>query len=336
MKSSRYARPPEALASGSTLLLALLAAPAFAQPPDFAEPGAVFVAVVLDDSGSMDEPMPGSRQTKMTVAKAALAEVFAALPPAARVGLYTLNETWTRPGDDGGPARETGHEAFAVGEVSPAEAADAVEQVSAAGSTPLGERLAEAASALAAARTENKYGTYRLLIVTDGEATDPDLLDAALPRALGAGLTVDVVGVAMRADHSLATRVDGYRRADDPAALSAALSDVLAESAGPADGDDGAESDYDLIAPLPGPLAAAALTALSDETPPDFAAPAGDDFPAARRPDVAPPAVPRADDGAFDPLGGLCCCLGVLALSAAAGFRVLGTLLGGRRPRRRW
>ena len=317
--------------------LAALAAGLF-QPADFAEPDAVFVAVVLDDSGSMDEPMPGSRRSKRTVAKAALAEVFAALPPAARVGLYTLNETWTRPAEDGGPARETGYEAFAIGEVTPAEAAAAVEQVSAAGNTPLGERLAEAATALAAARSENKYGTYRLLIVTDGEASDPGLLDAALPRALGAGLTVDVVGVAMRADHSLATRVDGYRRADDPAALSAALGDVLAESAGPADGaDDGAESDYDLIAPLPEPLAAAALTAFSDETPPDFAAPpAGDGF--APPPNRRPPPVPLnvGDDDGFNPLGGLCCCLGVLGLLAAVGFRVLGTLLGGRRPRRRW
>ena len=314
----------------------LLAAPAFAQPAEFADPAAPFVAVVLDDSGSMDEPMPGSRETKMAVAKGALAEVIGGLPPTARVGLFTLNATWTRAPDDGGEGRETGHEAFGIGEAGPGEAAAVLDQVVAAGSTPLGERLAEAAAALAEARAANKYGTYRLLIVTDGEATDADALAAALPRALGAGLTVDVIGVAMRADHSLATRVDSYRRADDPAGLSAALADVLAETGGAAD--DGTGTDYDLIAPLPEPLAAAALSALADDAPPDFAAPAGDDFapPPGRFPDRPPPFGAPADDGdAFNPLGGLCCCLGVLVLLGAVGLNVLGRALGGGGPRRR-
>ena len=254
----------------ATALAALAAGLIPIQPPDFAEPGAVFVAVVLDDSGSMGDPMPGAGGSKMAVAKTALAEVFGTLPPSARVGLYTLNATWTRGGDDGEPGggRGTGYEAFAVGEAPPAEAAAALGQIVAGGGTPLGARLADAAAALAAARAQNKYGEYRLLVVTDGEASDAAALDAALPRALGAGLTVDVIGVAMRADHSLATRVDSYRRADDPAALAAALSEVLAESAGGAD--DGAGSDYDVIAPLPEPLAAAALAALADDAPPDF------------------------------------------------------------------
>ena len=318
-----------------TAALAVLAC-GLPQPADFAAPDALFVAVVLDDSGSMGEPMPGARGSKMDAAKVALTEAFAALPDSARVGLFTLNNTWSRDGD-GGAARETGHEAFAVGEVPPAEAAAAVREVVPGGGTPLGERLREAADALRAARATHKYGAYRLLVVTDGEATDRELLDAVVPRALGAGLAVDVIGVAMAGDHTLATRVDRYRSADDPAALSAALAEVLAESpgtAGAGDPDDGgAASDYDLIAPLPDAAATAALAALEA----DDAAPLAVDAPA---PPAAPPAprVPNLPGGVNvqvdgDPLGGLCCCLPPVALAAAAGF-VLFRAFGGRRRRR--
>ena len=142
----------------------------------------------------------------------------------------------------------------------------------------------------------------------------------------------------MRGDHSLATRVDSYRRADDPAALSAAMNDVLAETTGAAD--DGAADDYDLIAPLPEPLAAAVLTALADDrigadgAGPDRAAPADRLPPPVRNRGPVPRPPPGGDE--FNPLGGLCCCLGVLAVLGAVAFRVVGTLLGGGPRRRRY
>ena len=305
----------------------------FLQPADFAAPDAIFVAVVLDDSGSMDEPMPGARGSKMDAAKAALRGAFAALPPATRVGLFTLNTGWVRDGD------ESGFTAFPIGETDPAEIAAVLDQVRAEGGTPLGARVVEAADALLAARAANRYGSYRLLIVTDGEANDADLLEAAVPRALGAGLTADVIGVAMAADHTLATKVDRYRSADDPAALSAALAETLAESGGA--GDDGAARDYELIASLPDGFAAAALPALADDAdaPLRINPPEDDEF--VRRPPPPPGRFPRPNAGARDEefgggFGGACCCLFPFALAVVGGIVAVRAIsAGGRRRKRR-
>ena len=323
------------------LLLAALAPAAFVQDAPastgLAAPDALHLAIVLDDSGSMLDAMPGSGRSKMEVAKTALREVFATLPADARVGVFTLNPPY------GGTETEllpiAAHDADAV--------AAALNGVEAGGGTPLGERLNEATAALLAERAARRYGEYRLLVVTDGEATDGGLLDAAVPRTLGAGLTVDVIGVAMAGDHTLATAVDRYRRADDPQALREALEEVVAESTGASA--DGAETDYDLIAGLPEGAAAVALRALSDppaatETAPNDSdadgAFAGTPPPPANPPsgNPAPPAPvpfePEEFDGGDDWIGGLCCCLLPLVGVAVAGF-VAFKLLGGNGRRRR-
>ena len=324
----------------AALLLAALA-PAFVQDParEPAAPDALHVAVVLDDSGSMGEPMPGSHQSKMDVAKAALQEVFAALPPDARVGVFNLNGS--------GAGLGASHELLPIAPHAAAEVAEALEnRVQAGGGTPLGERLAEAADALLQERAARRHGDYRLLVITDGEATDGGRLEAAVPRALGAGLTVDVIGVAMREDHALATRVDRYRRADDPEALRAALREALAESTGdgPAAADAGGESDYDLIAPLPEGAAAVALRALSDPagggsiaeaTAPAGAAPA--EPPPVRGPAGPLPANAGGGNGGVGlpgPAELVCCCVPVLGVGAAA-LLAFKLLTGGGRPRRR-
>ena len=308
----------------------LLAALAQGPPEALAAPDALHVAVVLDDSGSMLDPMPGSRDNKMSVAKGALREVFEALPPGARVGVFALNS----PGPAGG------YELLGIEPHASAEVAGVLDGLQAGGNTPLGERLAEAAAALAAERTARKYGDYRLLIVTDGEASDPDRLAAAVPRALGAGLTVDVIGVAMAGDHTLATAVDRYRRADDPAALRAALEEVLAESTGTSDA--GSATDYELIAPLPEGAAAVALRALSNPPAEEaggaaaFPPPGPTGQPAPAPADLPAPFAVEDPDGGGDgwDFGGSCCCavplIGLLAVAAVV-FQVLG---GGRKGRR--
>ncbi|MFH5804790.1 VWA domain-containing protein [Alienimonas sp. DA493] len=305
-------------------------------PAELAAPDALHVAVVLDDSGSMMEPMPGSGESKMDVAKAALRETFAALPPDARVGVYVLNGF--------GAGLEGDSELLPIAQHSADEVAGKLEFVFPGGGTPLGERLAEAADALLAERAARKYGDYRLLVITDGEATDGDRLERAVPAALGTGLTVDVIGVAMAEDHALATQVDRYRRADDPEALREALRGALAESSGDAGagvGDAGAATDYELIAPLPDGAAAVALQALSNpatETPIADAPPPPPPAESGSSPTL--PAAP-ADAAAGeikvegDPfVGGLCCCLLPIFGAVVLGI-FLYTLLSGKRNRRR-
>ncbi len=345
------------------LLFVLSAGGAAAQEPpgalsdNLAAPDALHVAVVLDDSGSMMEPMPGSGESKMTVAKTALREVFAALPPGARVGVYLLNGY--------GAGLNGGSELLPIAPHAAQEVNDKLEFVFPGGGTPLGERIAQAAEALRVERAARKYGDYRLLIVTDGEATDPDRMSAAVPAALGAGLTVDVIGVAMRGNHALATQVDRYRRADDPAALREALREVLAESTGDgsaAVGDAGANTDYELLAPLPDGAAAVALTALSnpsadtafpDPPPADVNGPPHAGGPSAGGPHAGGPnnaaggsnqfevVIGDGDDLGDTLAGGACCCLIPVAGIGLVGF-VLFKLFnagpnhrGGRR-RRNW
>ena len=136
----------------------------------------------------------------------------------------------------------------------------AIERINADGGTPLGERIKDGADALLEVRSGEHYGTYRLLVVTDGEATDGNLLDQYLPDILARGIRVDVIGVDMPGNHSLATRVHNYRRADDPKSLREAITEVFAESSG---GGDAEESDFEIIAPIPNELAGQALLALS-------------------------------------------------------------------------
>lgn len=175
------------------------------------------VVIVLDDSGSMNDRMSNG-QTRIEAAKKALVKVLKQFGRETKLGILLLNgvystERWIVP----------------LEPLSPADAIRKVEALYASGGTPLGERMREGADALLQLREKQKYGTYRLLIVTDGEANDARLLNAFLPDVLSRGLIVDAIGVDMRQDHSLARQVHSYRRADDDVALDKALQEVFAE-----------------------------------------------------------------------------------------------------------
>jgi uncharacterized protein YegL len=206
--------------------------------------------VVLDDSGSMAERMRSDRRTqKIEAARQALLTVLENVPPDARIGILALN--------GGG----SDHWVLPLGRVDRNRLLSAVRVIRANGGTPLGASMKTAADALLAQREKTRYGTYKLLVVTDGEATDQRLVDAYLPDILSRGITIDVIGVDMRQDHRLATQVHTYRRADDPGSLQQAISEVvLGEST--IDDNDAGESDFELLAGIPDEVAVAALDAL--------------------------------------------------------------------------
>ena len=208
------------------------------------------VVVVLDDSGSMGEPMgSNSRLSKMDAAKQALQTVLSNLPSDAEVGIIILNggdQPWVLP----------------LGPISAEQYNQALDRIIAEGGTPLGQFMAQGANALLERRAQEHYGTYRLLIVTDGEANDPQLVARYLPAILARGITTDVIGVNMHSDHSLATQVHTYRRADDPNSLEKAIASVFAET-DDSDGDASA-TDFELLASVPDELASAMLGALAD------------------------------------------------------------------------
>ena len=269
------------------------------------------VVVVLDASGSMADGM-GRRGSKMEVAKAALLTVMQQLPEQTRVGLLVFSGQG-KAGDWVYPLAPMDLPAFER-QLRPLQPN---------GDTPLGRYIQKGADALLAQRAEQGgYGTYRLIVVTDGEASDPDLVDRYAPRVLARGITVEVIGVAMAARHSLATQVHAYRSADDPESLDRALAASIAEvSAGGSGASDTAdESGFALIAGLPDGLPDAMLTALRgsgnaplDEATGRSASPATSAPTPGSTPDAAADSA-VLQDTSYDYFLNCCCCTPVLAI----------------------
>lgn len=206
--------------------------------------GAQYVVVVMDDSGSMADGLRRARMRKIEAAKSALEVVLQELPADSQVGVLALNNGWLIP----------------LGPVDKNSISEHVNRLRASGGTPLGMRMKEATDTLIQARDEHTYGDYRLLVVTDGEASDQKVVDAILPDMMSRGLLVDVIGVDMESEHSLATAVHNYRRADDPDSLKTAIQESLAESD---DGVDASESDFAIVAGLSPELSSQILSALT-------------------------------------------------------------------------
>ncbi len=207
------------------------------------------VVVVLDDSGSMDEFISDMSATRMEVAKQALSKALTELPKDTNVGVVTLNTTL-----DGS------HWIVPLGPVDPAVWQTNISRIQPLGGTPLGEYLKVGADALLDARSQKIYGEFRLLVVTDGEANDPAIVDRYLPQILSRGLTIDAIGVDMSSSHSLATRVNNYRDANDNASLEKAIAAVFAETTIE---DQDADGGFELLEGLPDGFAEQAIIALT-------------------------------------------------------------------------
>jgi hypothetical protein len=212
------------------------------------------VVIVLDASGSMKEAMGASRMRKIDAAKTALKEVLKTIPQSTRVGVLVFSasnvqDPWVYPL---GP-RDDGKLSAAIDLPQPG------------GNTPLGTFMKMGADCLLQARkAQFGYGSYRLLVVTDGEANSEPagLVDRYTPDIMSRGITVDAIGVRMAQRHTLATKVHTYRRADDPASLKQAIAEVFAEVAKPVDDKTG-EDVYQALLPIPDEAAAAMIKALS-------------------------------------------------------------------------
>lgn len=284
-----------------------------------------YVVVVLDDSGSMNERMKGTSRGKMEIAKQALLSVLEDIPEDAEVGVLALNSKGAQ-----------GNWIVPLAPVDRSSLRQRINNIRAGGGTPLGAAMKEAADALLARRDKQVYGTYRLLIVTDGEAGDQGLVEQYLPAIKARGLVSDVIGVDMRGDHSLATKVNTYRRADNPDSLQKAIADVFAES-----GDDAAgagQSDYDLLSGIPDEVAAAAVASLTatknepigqdqaDKAAAESAAAAANAPPRRGIQGAAPQ--PSSEGPGF---GGLCCGGFFILVMLIVGLSVLGSATRRRR-----
>ncbi|MCE3014501.1 MAG: VWA domain-containing protein [Pirellula sp.] len=211
------------------------------------------VVVLLDDSGSMKTEMRtnSGNEPRMSVAKTALTRVVGQLPAGTKFGLLLMNGARTSQGW-----------LIPLASLDRASALARIDQVRAEGGTPLGQSMKTAMDELLALRSKVPYGDYRLLVVTDGEATDKELLDRYLPDMISRGIVVDVIGVDMRSEHSLAKRTHSYRKANDAASFEKALTEIFAESSSSSSNDDVA-ADFEMIAGLPDEFATESLKALT-------------------------------------------------------------------------
>lgn len=211
------------------------------------------VVIVLDASGSMKSKMPGTNQPKMDAAKEALVEVLSSIPQSTHVGLLVFSA-----------ADIKDHWVYPLGPRNDDQLIPAIRNIHPNRGTPLGQYIKIGADRLLQERGKQfGYGTYRLLIVTDGEANDRDFVERYTPEVLSRGLRVDVIGVAMDRDHTLATKVHTYRRANDAATLKQAIAEVFAEVGGNESGNVVDEDAFELLAPIPIEVASSAINALS-------------------------------------------------------------------------
>jgi len=210
------------------------------------------VVIVLDCSGSMNERLAGTQTKKMDAAKEALKAVIQKVPQNTRIGLIVF-----------GLASQREDWAYPLGPRDDARLTAAIDALQPSSGTPLGRYIKKGADRLLEERQKQfGYGTYRLLVVTDGEAQDRDLVDRFTPEVIARGITVDVIGVGMKKDHTLATKVHSYRRANDPESFQRAVSEVFAEIGGTSS--DAAQADaFELLAAIPSELAASMIQALS-------------------------------------------------------------------------
>ena len=214
------------------------------------------IVVILDASGSMQDKFSGDRtKSKMEAAKAALQQVLANIPDGTQIGLLVfsganIHSEWVYP----------------LGPKDTEKLITAIHLPQPSGDTPLGRYIRIGANRLLEQREKQyNYGNYRLLVVTDGEASDTDKVKHYTPEILNRQIRIDVIGVDMKTDHMLANVVDGYRKADNPGELVAAVSQILAETGGTGT-DVGGEDAFEYIAPLSPEIAADLIQRLT--TPP--------------------------------------------------------------------
>ena len=232
--------------------LAALILSLFLVPCSFAQDAADNVVIVLDGSGSMAGRLPGANTDKMTAAKSALKQVLQTVPAQTRIGLLVfsakgVDNDWIYP----------------LGPRDDARLLQAIDRPMPGQGTPLGKYLKMGADRLLEERAKQfGYGTFRLLVVTDGEAQDQELVERFTPEIVARGITVDVIGVAMSQRHTLATRVHSYRSANDPTSLKRAIAEVFGEIGGSVNDLAGTEA-FSELQPIPIEIAQSMIQALS-------------------------------------------------------------------------
>lgn len=221
----------------AALLLALiLVAPAVADDN---------VVILLDTSLSMTESMGRNQGSKMDAAKMAITEVLDHLPKGTNLGIVTFNG-WAVP----------------LARLDISRTQQAVITLMPFGATPLGQYMKAGADALLKVRADaHGLGTYTLIVITDGEASDEAVMNKYAPEIVSRGMTLKTIGVRMQQEHTLKNYSAAYYSANDLKGLQHAVATAVAEVAA---SDDASEADYAVIDGLPDEMASKIVATLTE------------------------------------------------------------------------
>ena len=175
------------------------------------DPGRRIMGVVLDDSGSMSgEPMAAAKKGVI-----------------AAVSLLDDNDVVTIVGINSGLILP-----MMRAELAKREVARSLEGVRADGNTELGETVAEVYGLIEeAAAAQRGYGSYRILIATDGAANDATLLRDWVGKIVRqTPIDIATIGIGIGTDHILnMPGIVSYTAVDRLEELSAAMQTAAAE-----------------------------------------------------------------------------------------------------------
>jgi Ca-activated chloride channel homolog len=174
---------------------------------------------LFDMSGSMDEKCSGKR--KIDGAKEAVARFMKNIPDSVNIGLMLFG---TRTGDDYG-------EALPLASGNKEEFLKIINSLEPNGKTPLGEALLASVDKIVEQyKRQLGYGTYRIIIITDGEETGIDLKQPCDYLARHGFIGLYSIGLCMKNSHTLKKYSLSYRDANNYEELEQALVEATAES----------------------------------------------------------------------------------------------------------
>ncbi|MBI2633365.1 MAG: VWA domain-containing protein [Parcubacteria group bacterium] len=178
------------------------------------------IYIVFDGSGSMDDYCSGDR--KIDIAKQAAREYVEKIPNDVNTGLYVFDN------------RGQG-EVVAIGKNNKGSLIAAINAIRHNSGTPLVHSIRVGTDKLFERRTyQLGYGEFRLVILTDGEATDEGYsegnLDDATRYATEHGVAIYTIGLCLEGGHALRKYAVSYKAADDFESLKKGLEETLSES----------------------------------------------------------------------------------------------------------
>ena len=178
---------------------------------------------IMDGSGSMSEALNKQCQgdkrfgSRLEGAKWAVEQFIPLVPHDVNLGLWTFDANGNS-------------ERLPLGPESRAQFLTAVQKIKAGGRTPLTESIEQGVNRLVQQRDKQLgYGEFRLIVVTDGEATG-----RALPQAVAYArerrIPIYTIGLCIGAQHELRKYSVSYRAADSIEALRRGLEETPAET----------------------------------------------------------------------------------------------------------